>query len=574
MCWVNRKGLVELLLWLSSTVHLAEVVGRMDAMDHTEGDSSGTEMQKEVPEEAKTEKENETAEDLNKEAGENNDEKFEKSDSTDSVERNLNERNEEEPKVETSDDIKEHSDGRIEEVTGKGSEDVKDVKEIPDVKVEEVIESESSDSVEGKSDEITEEVTGKESENVKEIPDDRSEEDTGKEPENVTEIQDEVTKDVTDQDSLDNVEQSEVRTETELSDSVQTQSDERVEEVTTDKEDKETDEKQKDDDNSMDILGNGLLVKKITKAGNGIRSRPIRGQVVTLKCAAYLDEKDEKVEEYESLQFELGEGDVIQALDLGVALMELGEECTLMTDARYAYGELGKEPSIPGGTRLRYEIELLKVEDSPDITIMDTMEKVNRANKKRERGNELYLRGDYSSAINSYTRALTILEDEEVGANKEEYKSVEEEKLKCYNNLAACQLKVEAYDAALKSCMSVLSVEPDNVKALFRKGKVLAYKGETEDAISEMRKAIKIEPANKIIHQELSKLVAKHNQQMQSTKEMCKKMVGDLADMANRGKSASTRSQSKGITPKMILTAVVVLLGAVITAVSLAMKES
>lgn len=45
-------------------------------------------------------------------------------------------------------------------------------------------------------------------------------------------------------------------------------------------------------------------------------------------------------------------------------------------------------------------------------------------------------------------------------------------KVKCLNNLAASQLKLERYDAARKSCVLALEQQPDNVKALFRMGKV------------------------------------------------------------------------------------------------------
>lgn len=45
-------------------------------------------------------------------------------------------------------------------------------------------------------------------------------------------------------------------------------------------------------------------------------------------------------------------------------------------------------------------------------------------------------------------------------------------KVKCLNNMAASQLKLDHYDAALKSCVSALEHQPDNIKALFRMGKV------------------------------------------------------------------------------------------------------
>lgn len=45
-------------------------------------------------------------------------------------------------------------------------------------------------------------------------------------------------------------------------------------------------------------------------------------------------------------------------------------------------------------------------------------------------------------------------------------------KVKCLNNMAASQLKLDHHDAALKSCVAALAHQPDNIKALFRMGKV------------------------------------------------------------------------------------------------------
>lgn len=100
-------------------------------------------------------------------------------------------------------------------------------------------------------------------------------------------------------------------------------------------------------------------------------------------------------------------------------------------------------------------------------------------------------------------------------------------KVKCLNNMAASQLKLDHYDAALKSCVSALAHQPDNIKALFRMGKVpislffffhflcqsvidcsidylfslkvLALQGEYTEAIQTLRKALKLEPSNKVL---------------------------------------------------------------------------
>lgn len=54
----------------------------------------------------------------------------------------------------------------------------------------------------------------------------------------------------------------------------------------------------------------------------------------------------------------------------------------------------------------------------------------------------------------------------------EEENELIEVKVKCLNNMAASQLKLDRNDAALKSCVSALAHQPENIKALFRMGKV------------------------------------------------------------------------------------------------------
>ncbi|XP_026099323.1 peptidyl-prolyl cis-trans isomerase FKBP8-like [Carassius auratus] len=278
----------------------------------------------------------------------------------------------------------------------------------------------------------------------------------------------------------------------------------------------------------QDILGNGQLRKKVVEAGAGPESRPQRGQNVTIHLKTTLTDGT-VVEELPNLSFTLGDGDVLQALDLTVQLMEMGEKALIEAGAKYAYGALGSSaPAVPPGSDLILEVQLLSADDAPDLELMPPSERISLANRKRERGNVHYQRADYAFAINSYGIALQITEATfRVDISQQEEEELLDMKVKCLNNMAAAQLKLDHYEAALRSCVSVLEHQPDNVKALFRKGKVLALQGEFAEAIQTLKRALKLEPSNKTIHAELSKLVKKHSEQKGAEQAMYKKMLGN-----------------------------------------------
>lgn len=123
--------------------------------------------------------------------------------------------------------------------------------------------------------------------------------------------------------------------------------------------------------------------------------------------------------------------------------------------------------------------------------------------------------------------SINVLLFDAVDISPEEENELLDVKVKCLNNMAASQLKLDHYDAALKSCFAALSQQPDNIKALFRMGKVhitlvlslslcqslvhsflnssvfllkvLALQGEYTEAIQTLRKALKLEPSNKVL---------------------------------------------------------------------------
>lgn len=298
---------------------------------------------------------------------------------------------------------------------------------------------------------------------------------------------------------------------------------------------------EKEEEKYLDILGNGSLKRKVLRAAAKNAKRPITSDLVTIKVEGKLEDGT-KVDVYESLSFVLGDGDVIQAWDMAVALMEEGQVIELQTEDRFAYGEKGRKPDIPPNSSITYIIELVRKDYPMDYESMSAAEKLKYGESKRERGNFLFVREDFVSAINSYNKAVRILDPATCSDTAENLQKLLESRLKCYNNMAACQLKTDAHDAAIKSCKMVLDVQPNNVKALFRTGKGLAAKGETREGLMFMRKAQKLHPDTKVINQEIMKLSKKQQAESQSEKNMYQKMLGQkpLAKTNKQSENSST----------------------------------
>lgn len=68
-----------------------------------------------------------------------------------------------------------------------------------------------------------------------------------------------------------------------------------------------------------------------------------------------------------------------------------------------------RSPDIPPNASLTLEVELLAARDAPDLELLSGKEKIQLANRKRERGNFFYQQADYVLAINSYDIALRIV---------------------------------------------------------------------------------------------------------------------------------------------------------------------
>jgi len=312
-----------------------------------------------------------------------------------------------------------------------------------------------------------------------------------------------------------------------------------------------------ENDGWMKILGNDQLMKKII--GEGVpNKRPLRGEIVTLKIKGKLKGNEDIVfEERDQYIFQLGDAEVITGLDLTLPLMCKGEVAVVQVAPRFGYGSKGMSPLVPPNSDLIFEIELIDFESEKELEQLTIAERRDIGSRKRERGNWWYGRDESSLAVQCYRRALEFLDEVEGGIQypkgdksdekmsvTEELKSLLDDRLKTYNNMAAAQLKLQAYEPALTSVDAVLKCQPDNVKALFRKGKILSEKGDTERAIEVLKSANKLEPNNQAIIQEIKQMALRQKKEHQSEKLLYKRMFNDKSNPKETSNSQKRRSMS------------------------------
>lgn len=324
-------------------------------------------------------------------------------------------------------------------------------------------------------------------------------------------------------------------------------------------------------DDWKDIADDRLLRKKVLQASPENVLTPAWGQEVTLKMQGVLEDRT-VVEKDCKLVFIIGEGDVNQALEECVISMTKGEIALLLADSQYTYGHLGREPDIPAWAPLLYQLQLLDFREKPNPLSLPIPDRIRIGSQKRERGNFYFQREEYSMAAQAYCMALDMLTtrtyDSQSCVAEEEEEEVNDHRVKCLNNLAAAQLKLGQFDEALHTSRDVLFLDPQNVKALFRKGKLLSDRGEYEEAMETLKKALKLEPSTKAIHAELSKLVKRQAGESE-TQSWQAKPAQNIAPSL----TPPPKKKPFGISWKFLLGALVVALGSLVTSVVLTARN-
>lgn len=276
---------------------------------------------------------------------------------------------------------------------------------------------------------------------------------------------------------------------------------------------------------SVEILtDNENVVKKILKVGEGYE-KPNDGTIVRVKYIAKLPNGsvfEKKGLNGDPYEFIIDGDQVILGLDLAVAKMKKGEIASITITPEYGFGAVETKRDlavVPPNSTLVYEVELVSFMKEKEFWEMNAAEKLEAAAKKKEEGNALFKVGKYWRASKKYERAANFIEQNQA-FSEEEKKQGEALRVSCYLNSAACKLKLKDFRVVVDLCTKVLELEPENMKALYRRLQAYVQVGELGLAESDIKKALEIDPQNKDVKLELKKLRQKESEYQRKAAEM------------------------------------------------------
>jgi len=126
-------------------------------------------------------------------------------------------------------------------------------------------------------------------------------------------------------------------------------------------------------------------------------------------------------------------------------------------------------------------------------------EKIEAAVKRKNQGNTCFKDGDHQNAARRYLQAIVLADDLLGGTSpleEEEKNEVSQCKVASHLNLAAVCLKASDWKRVIDNCQKALDIDPQNVKARFRRAEALKATKDYDQALLDLNAALKIDPNN------------------------------------------------------------------------------
>lgn len=220
----------------------------------------------------------------------------------------------------------------------------------------------------------------------------------------------------------------------------------------------------------------------------------------------------------EPLKLNIGTGQVIEGWDKGIMAMQLGEKADLFIKAKYGYGDLGSPPKIPGGATLIFTVELIQIADTrPTRWQMTDQQLIEYALRLKDDGNAKFKAKKLKEAEGLYRDSLSHLDT--VKIDNEELKKL---KVTLYQNLSLVLNQAGDYKDTIHNCCLALAIDGNAVKALFHRSVAYRKIKQYDEAMEDIKTAIKVSPQDKKLREEYEALRAEQKNANSSQSQLMK----------------------------------------------------
>ncbi|XP_078685945.1 FK506-binding protein-like [Branchiostoma floridae x Branchiostoma belcheri] len=269
---------------------------------------------------------------------------------------------------------------------------------------------------------------------------------------------------------------------------------------------------------------NRSFTKYILEKGKGIKT-PNLGATCVVQIIPLVSEGLEQglvgYPMYEESEITLGEGDteISEALDACFETMQAAEVCEV---------EVGKKTvgMGAGDEFLRFQLQLKEFTRKDDPWHLGSDELLAVAAHHKNKGTECFKATRIRPAIRRYSRALKLLVMLGKDIPEDQKTAYTNMRVACYQNVAACQIKLNQHDFVIKNCSKALLLDPGLVKALYRRGCSYTAINEFDKAREDLQRALEIEPGNRATIEQLKLLEKKTKAQDEKYAKAMAKMFG------------------------------------------------
>lgn len=146
---------------------------------------------------------------------------------------------------------------------------------------------------------------------------------------------------------------------------------------------------------------------------------------------------------------------------------------------------------------------------------LDAQKVLKIATECKEYGNKAFKAGNFSLGLDKYQKALRYLNEEpDLEKEPETTKpALDALRFSLNNNSALLNIKLEAWDDAVRSATSAIDVkntqDADRAKALYRRGYALVRLKDEEAALKDLEEAYKLKPEDSAVVKELQAVKTK-----------------------------------------------------------------